>query len=163
MKKLLKFFITTLTITVSMHCAAITKQFDTSTLPVLFYANQESYLAQTPWFNFAYQQRKIQLQTCKEEACVQRLQFLELQEGDQSHQHNNGSAFLGNADKTHTSNTYSKLRLGQSNHNTLHVSGNQRRILFLLKSMKEALHFNLNLKTNRTLSPQKSTSAYSLI
>lgn len=130
MKKLLTFFITALTITASMHCAAIAKQFDTSTLPVLFYANQESYLAQTPWFNFTYQQRKIQLQTCKEEACIQRLQFLELQEGEQSHKQNNGSAFLGKADKVHTSNTYSKLRLGQSNHNTLHVSGNQRRILF---------------------------------
>lgn len=85
MKKLLTFFITALTITASMHCAAIAKQFDTSTLPVLFYANQESYLAQTPWFNFTYLQRKIQLQTCKEEACIQRLQFLELQEGEQSH------------------------------------------------------------------------------
>lgn len=127
----------------SKYASAETENFDTSTIPILFYADQNSYRALSPWYSLHYQDQQIKLQTCAEQACIQSLQFTDLENTEPFASGNYQPSYQGQPGNIKQLETYSQLNLGNTSNNMLHASGNQRRILFTLQvsSQPAALNF----------------------
>ncbi|UAA37560.1 hypothetical protein KIH87_12660 [Paraneptunicella aestuarii] len=128
------------------YASAEIENSDTSTIPILFYADQNSYQALSPWYSFLYQDQQIKLQTCPEQACIQSLQFTDIENTEPFSGSDYQPSYQGQPGNIKQLETYSQLNLGSASNNALHASGNQRRILFTLQvsSQPATLAFEFN-------------------
>ncbi|ATD05677.1 hypothetical protein SIO17_01595 [Pseudoalteromonas piscicida] len=157
-----KFIATTLTcwaLSLSVNASAESEHYDTSTLPLLFHAGQQGYQALSPWYSFQYQDQRITLQTCAEDACKQTLQFPQLEQTAPFNSETYEPSYQGEAGNMKKLESYSQLQLGYLKENRLYASGNQRRLLFTLQlaSGKAELPFVFNDNYDESLTKDKSS------
>ncbi|MCF6436665.1 hypothetical protein [Pseudoalteromonas sp. MMG022] len=130
-----------LTLTALAHIALLgsivtpvqAQNLDSTTLPILFFAQGDSYRALSPWYSLRYQAQLVELQTCSEAACIQSIKFNGLEATNSFDERNYHASFAGQAGGMKKQDTYSQLNLGQYEQGTLYASGNQRRITFTLQ------------------------------
>ncbi len=156
-----------LTITVLAHIALLVsvvtpakaRNFDATTLPILFFAQGDNYQALSPWYSLNYQAPLIELQTCSDASCIQTIKFNGLEtinSFDERHYH---PSFAGQAGSVNKQNTYSQLNLGHDTQGTLYASGNQRRITFTLQVTQQpaSLHFEFSDDYNTIVSEDSAS------
>ncbi|WP_148300831.1 hypothetical protein [Shewanella marina] len=105
--------------------------YDVTILPLLFYAEPQGYVANSPWFELNYQRQQVNLSTCATLACKQAIVFEHFKQPEPSEPARQ-QLLIGQPGHLKAAQTFSTLSLGRHLESQLVMSGNQRRVLFSL-------------------------------